>query len=259
MTKPHHRLFSPWIEVGSTPIDSPVPRMFDDHRWQGDELMDATVRGFRRIDMSRGRQMLEQALCNGIGDVGDAPPELVDLFVELDNPPDWYDRATWEPGRTLWIKSSLSGKLTMLLSDAMGTFVGAEVSSATGQTRRFLADFRRRELETVKWFHDITRPGGSDRLSPVFANIVRVRLMHAQARLALGRVWGDEHFARYGNPISNSMTMGAAATFGLLPVLFDHAHGRRISESDLNAVMLWACPRSSSRVTRWTRCRWPTT
>lgn len=241
LTKPHKKMVSPWIPVRTPPAQTPLTRLFDDHRWQGDELMDAVVLASSKIGMSKGRRMLDQALDQGIGSVTDPPPELVDLFRQLDNPPDWFDPHVWEKGRRLWINSSLSGKLTMLFSDAMGTFVGAEVSSATGQTRRFLTDFRRRELETLTWFHDVTRPGGIDRHSPVFKGIVRVRLMHAQARFALRRTWGDEHFARHGNPISNSMTMGAAVTFALLPPLLDHAYGRRISSTDLDAVMLyWA-------------------
>ncbi|GAA2124542.1 oxygenase MpaB family protein [Actinomadura napierensis] len=241
LTRPHVEQFSHWIPVRPVPVRTPLTRLFDDHRWQGDELMDALVRAFTRLGTSRGRRMLDRALDHGIDAVTDPPPELVALFHQLDDPPGWLDADRWERGRRLWINASLAGKLTMMLSDAMGTFVGAEVSAATGQTRRFLADFRRRELETVTWFCEVTRPGGADRHSSVFKSIIRVRLMHAQARLALRRIWGDEHFARHGNPISNAMTMGAAVTFGLLPPLFDHAHGRRISPADLDAVMeYWA-------------------
>ncbi|WP_205718584.1 oxygenase MpaB family protein [Actinomadura sp. WMMA1423] len=242
LTRPHIEQFSPWIPVRAAPVQTPLTRLFDDHRWQGDELMDAVVLAFTRTGTARGREMFDRALDHGIDAVEGAPPALVDLFHHLDEPPEWFDADRWERGRRLWINASLSGKLTMMLSDAMGTFVGAEVSSATGQTRRFLADFRRRELETVTWFYNVTRPGGADRHSAVFKSIVRVRLMHAQARLALRRIWGDEHFARHGNPISNAMTMGAAVTFGLLPPLFDHARGRRIARADLDSVMLyWAC------------------
>ncbi|ROO85243.1 uncharacterized protein DUF2236 [Actinocorallia herbida] len=242
LTEPHHRLFSPWITVRASPERTPLTALFDDHRWEGDELMDAVVLAFSATGMARGRRMLEQALDQGIDAVPDPPAALVALFRDLDAPPGWFDADRWERGRRLWINASLSGKLAMLFSDAMGTFVGAEVSSATGQTRRFLADFRRRELETVTWFHQVTRPGGVDRGSPVFKDIIRVRLMHAQARLSLRRAWGDAHFAHHGNPISNAMTMGAAITFGLYPVLFDHAHGRRITPAALDDVLhYWSC------------------
>jgi hypothetical protein len=70
---------------------------------------------------------------------------------------------------------------------------------------------------------------------------VRVRLMHSQVRAGPRRTWGDEQFARHGNPISNAMMMNAAISFGLQPLLIDHAHGRTRSCADLDAaLMYWA-------------------
>lgn len=211
--------------------------LFKDHYWQGDALMDAVVERFRQISVKRGRRLLDQALDHGIDNVQDPPRELVDLFASLDNPPAWHDPVGWERGRRLWIDCSLAGKLGMGIQDAIGTFVGAEVSSATGATKRFVNAPLVRNVETAKWFHDATKPGFIDRYSPEFKETVRVRLMHAQVRLGLRRSWGDEHFSVHGNPISTSTTMGAAVTFGLLPMLTDHNHGRRRSTVELDAVM----------------------
>ncbi len=215
--------------------------LFIDHYWQGDPLMDAVVERFRVISVARGRRLLEQALDHGIDSLADPPRELVDLFASLDNPPGWHDPVVWERGRRLWIDCSLAGKVGMGIQDAIGTFVGAEVSSATGATKRFVTAPLVRNLETAKWFHDATKPGFIDRYSPEFKETVRVRLMHSQVRLGLRRSWGDEHFAIHGNPISTSTTMGAAVTFGLLPMLTDHNHGRRRSVAEFDAVMrYWA-------------------
>jgi len=211
--------------------------LFIDHYWQGDPLMDAVVERFRAISVARGRRLLDQALDHGIDSLDDPPGELVDLFAALDNPPAWHDRQEWERGRQLWIDCSLAGKVGMGIQDAIGTFVGAEVSSATGATKRFVNAPLVRNLETAKWFHDATKPGFVDRYSPEFKDTVRVRLMHSQVRLGLRRSWGDEHFSVHGNPISTSTTMGAAVTFGLLPMLTDHNHGRRRSTADMDAVM----------------------
>jgi hypothetical protein len=233
----HERMFAPWVSVQQPLGQTPLTRLVDDHRWQGDELMDAVVLAFRRIGMSRGRRLLDQALDDGIASVTDPPPELVDLFAQLDNPPDWFDPDVWERGRRLAINASLSGRLVTFSNDWMLTFVGSEVSSATGQTGRFLNQTWKRLLESVTWFTDVTRPEAIDRHSPVFKDIVRVRLMHAQARVGLRETWGDEHFARHGSPISNSMTMAGAVSFALLAPLLDHGYGRRISVEDLDAVM----------------------
>lgn len=211
--------------------------LFIDHYWQGDRLMDAVALKFREIGSARGRQLLDQALDEGINTLDDPPQELVDLFASLDNPPSWHDPQVWERGRRLWIDCSLAGKAGMAIQDAIGTFVGAEVSSAVGATRRFVNAFFVRNVETFQWFLAATKAGFVDRFGPEFKNTVRVRLMHSQVRIGLRSSWGDEHFDFHGNPISTSTTMGAAVTMGLLPMAIDHNHGRTKSQADMDAVM----------------------
>ncbi|ORV97957.1 oxygenase MpaB family protein [Mycobacterium kyorinense] len=213
--------------------------LFIDHYWQGDRLMDAVAMKFREIGAKHGRRLLDQALEQGIDALDDPPQELVDLFASLDNPPAWHDPRVWKQGRRLWIDCSLAGKVGMVIQDAIGTFVGAEVSSAVGATGRFVNRFAVRNVETVQWFFDATKPGFLDRFGDEFKNTVRVRLMHSQVRIGLRNSWGDDHFDFHGNPISTSLTMGAAVTFALLPMLTDHNHGRKKSRAEMDAVMLY--------------------
>jgi len=223
------------------PDESDWTRLFADHMWQGDEPMDAVVQCFQRIGMQRGRELLDRALDYGIDAVHDAPDELTALFDRLDNPAIPFDAARWEHGRQVWISSSLCGKLGMVVQDFFGTFVGDEVAAATGATGRFVNDYSRRTLETNAWFRNVTYRDAMDRFSPVFKDTVRVRLMHAQVRAGLRQSWGDDHFAHHGNPISNAMMMGAAVTFGLIPLTIDYARGRHRPAEDFDAAMYyWA-------------------
>lgn len=239
--EPRKAMLGPWIDVRPEPVDTPRTRLMADHLWQGDEPMDALVAAFGRMRAPGGRRMLDQALAHGIDSLDEPLPELVNLFALLDNPPDWYDPDLWEYGRQLWINVSLAGKMAMGVQDFMGTFVGAEVASAVGRTGRFVKDPYRRGLESSVWFRSVTAPRALERTNPIFHDTVRVRLMHAQVRAMLRRSWGDEHFAQHGNPISNATTMGAAVTFGLSPMCFDHVHGRRGSTRQFDAVMhYWA-------------------
>ncbi len=239
--EPRQKMLAQWIDVRPEPVETPTTRLMADHLWQGDEAMDGVVAAFGRIGTAAGRRMLDLALDHGIDALDDPPPEMVVLFDQLDNPPDWYDPELWEYGRRLWINVSTSGKLAMGVQDFMGTFVGAEVASATGASGRFVNDPYRRNLETSTWFWNVTRPGGMQRRSPVFKDTVRVRLMHAQVRAGLRKAWGDDHFAHHGNPISNATMMGAAVTFGISPMCFDHVHGRRYTMAQLDAAMhYWA-------------------
>ncbi|UGT44579.1 DUF2236 domain-containing protein [Nocardia yamanashiensis] len=239
--EPRRAMLSPWIDVRREPVETPRTRLMADHLWQGDEPMDRVVASFRQLGAAGGRRMLNQALAHGIDSVAAPTPELVELFERLDNPPDWYDPELWEYGRRRWINVSTAGKMAMGVQDFMGTFVGAEVASAVGATGRFVRDPYRRGLESAVWFRNVTAPGAMERWSPVLADTIRVRLMHAQVRAMLRRRWGDEHFAQHGSPISNATTMGAAVTFGLNPICFDHVHGRRSTTAQLDAVMhYWA-------------------
>ncbi|MFB7723381.1 oxygenase MpaB family protein [Nocardia sp. NPDC056100] len=239
--EPRKAMLSPWMPVFREPRETPRTRLMADHLWQGDEPMDEVVAAFRRLGTAGGRRMLNRALAHGIDSVDDPPAELVNLFAGVDNPPDWYDPDLWEYGRRLWVNVSTAGKMAMGVQDFMGTFVGAEVASAVGETGRFVRDPYRRNLETSVWFGSVTEPGALERRSPILHDTVRVRLMHAQVRAMLRRRWGAEHFALHGNPISNATTMGAAVTFGLTPICFDHVHGRRCSTAQLDAVMhYWA-------------------
>lgn len=212
-----------------------------DHFWQGDRLMDPVVLKFRELGAKEGRRMLDQALDHGIDSLEDPPQELVNLFASLDAVPQWHDPAAWEQGRRLWIDCSGSAKWGTYLTDAAGTYVFDEVSSATGATGRFTMNSAVRFLETTLWYHDATRPEFLDRFGEPFKDTVRVRLMHSQARLALRRSWGDQQFGHHGNPISTSLTLGGAINFGLMPMAIDHNHGRRKQAADLDATMLyWA-------------------
>ncbi|WP_135451699.1 oxygenase MpaB family protein [Mycobacterium sp. DL99] len=209
---------------------------FVDHYWQGDALMDP-VAEYIRDHGADGRRLLDQILDQGIASVDDAPQVLVDLFAGLDVKPEWFDPEDWERGRRLWIDSSAAGIAGMFLMDSLGTFVADEVSMATWATGRFQNSFTLRNVETLQWFYEATKPEFIDRFSEPFKATVRVRLMHAQVRLGLRRLWGDEHFAHHGNPISTAQTMGAGVSFGLIPPLIDHQHGRVRTISELDSVM----------------------
>lgn len=156
--EPRKAMLSPWMTVRREPRDTPRTRLLADHLWQGDEPMDEVVAAFGRLGTAGGRRMLNRALEHGIDSVDDPPVELVNLFARIDNPPQWYDPDRWEYGRRLWINVSTAGKMAMGVQDFMGTFVGAEVASAVGETGRFVKDPYRRNLESAVWFGSVTAP-----------------------------------------------------------------------------------------------------
>lgn len=95
-THSRRRMVTPWMQFSEVPRATAWTDLYVDHMWQGDELMDAVVARFRETGVAEGRAILNQALDHGIGTVSNAPAELVALFNQLDNPPEWYDANLWE-------------------------------------------------------------------------------------------------------------------------------------------------------------------
>lgn len=233
------RMTPEWRTFSEQPAQTPLTRQLDDHRWVGDKLIDDVADMFQRVGVTTGRAMFDQALENGIDAVEDAPEELRALFRQLDREPDWFDRDLWEQGRRIWVRSTVFGKLGEFSADIVLTAMTYEVSSAVGSTGRFVRDPLRRNLETMTFFHDMTRAGAMDRFSEEFKQAARVRLMHGQVRRGLRKSWGDERLAFAGDPINNAAMAQAVAAFGASPLLLDHSFGRPLSKADLDAVVMY--------------------
>jgi hypothetical protein len=230
-----------WRTFCEQPAQTPLTRRIDDHRWVGDKLIDDVAEMFQRVGVTTGRAMFDQALEHGIDAVEDAPEELRALLRQLDHEPEWFDRDLWERGRRIWVRSTVFGKLGEFSADIVLTAMTYEVGSAVGSTGRFVRDPLRRNLETMTFFHDMTRAGAMERHSEEFKQAVRVRLMHGQVRRGLRKSWGEERLAFAGDPISNAAMAQAVAAFGVSPLALDHSFGRPLAKTDLDAVvMYWA-------------------
>lgn len=235
------RLFSRWMEVKPVPDETPLLQRLADHMWQGDELMDAVVALGRRIGPANLRDQFEQALAGGTDATPDAPPELRAVLEDMARVPDWFDAAAYERGRLLLVDCSPIGKAGGLIVNVIMTSFGEAVGSATGATGRLQRDPYRRQLETNAFFQTIPYADALEPYSATFNATARVRLMHCQVRAALRAKWGDEHFARHGNPISaTDMALGVAA-YAAVNLLIDQSFGRTVTERDLDDVtMFWA-------------------
>lgn len=232
------RLYRPRLAHLENPHELPIVRLLADHEWQGDELMDAWVAEARTIGNGPARLMFTQALDHGIDTVENPPAALTRLFAEgLDARPAWFDPKAFERGRQLWCDCSYLSRSGMAVLDLMGTFVGAEVSTAVGETGRLVRDPYRRNLETFEFFLEVSKPGGMRRFGKGFTTTTRVRLMHAQVRARLSRSWSRDRYAEHGNPISTALTATAGITIGLLPMLLDDHYGRRKTDRQMTDVL----------------------
>ncbi|MFA4080372.1 oxygenase MpaB family protein [Mycobacteroides salmoniphilum] len=229
-----HTLFDNWFDVEDEVTPTPLTRLFDDHMWQGDELMDAVVAVFDRIGSQQARPLFERAITEGIDSLDDPPDELRALLEDAYRVPEWWDPAKAERGR---VRLNQMAAPTVLLMASFGVFdtvMNSDVSATTGASGRFRDQGQQRLLETARFFaalrdRDAMRPG-----SPQIQMTLRVRLVHSLARKGLRAAWGTENFSDFGVPISNSSMCGFIEAESLGQMLIEHRFGRPCTREELD-------------------------
>jgi hypothetical protein len=226
-------MFGSWIDIDAEVEPNDITRIRDDYFWQADELMIGVVDAFERVGYQQGRALFEQALTQGIGSLEDPPEELTALFEHLDQLPSQFDLVAAERGRMLAMSSTKAATTIIQGWAFYETAMTGDISAATGATGRFADDGPRRFIETARVFAQFTLPDIFDRRSDAFQDVVRVRLMHAQASRGLRRKWGDDIYLKFGEPIPATSLLGFGSGM-LLGRLVDHAFGRKLTDEQLD-------------------------
>lgn len=239
-----HTLFDAYHHVADT-WDDPVmhtdmTRLLDDHWWQDDELMHNVVDTFAR-DKKKARADFKLALEEGIDKVDNPSEELVVLFDQLDNLPEWFDRESAERGRVAYYNVIPAAEEIAIAFSFYGTIMEDRTSAATAETHMFDFQPLKRSLETTKMLASIGLWDIFDRFSIGFQSAVNVRLIHAQANRGLTKLWGDSHYNRFGCPVPSSAVSTGVGWFALVPLAADELFGRQHTEQEWNDLaMYWA-------------------
>lgn len=142
---------------------------------------------FGDIGHKRGREMVEQALNEGIDAVPDAPESMRELFAEFESVPDWVDRDLVELGASVWRRWG-----TMLFSVAgvitLEIYTEGAVAMPLSLAGGYAGDNAlRRFLETSRFWIDTSQPGALfEPGSAGRATAMKVRIMHVAVRKRVG-------------------------------------------------------------------------
>lgn len=233
-------LFGDWIEVeDNIPSENEAIRRLSDHFWEGDLLMDNVAEMFQRLPAGEGRKLFEQALEQGIDSVQQPPEELTALFAQLDRRPDWISLEQVDRGAVVAANVTSAGKAAGVFLNTLQTVQGGMVGAVVGATGRMQRDVLQRARESAAFWLHLPEPGGLTRFGHAFKNIVRVRLMHSQARLMLIRRWGDDWVALHGNPIPNAGLVAGVPTFGIVNVMYDSLFGKQYTPQDMEDIHIF--------------------
>jgi hypothetical protein len=180
---------------------------------------------------NEGRRLLDQALEQGVDSVADAPESMVRLFEEFERDPPWLDREQVELGAKVFRRYGTS-VFSFATTSTLEMYSESSIAKPLSLTGGYAGDTaHKRQLETVRFWIDITEPGGLDPRARGRATAMRVRVMHVfiRRRLMEHPEWD---LAAWGVPISISdatlTLMGGSVVPGL--ALWSVGHQTTISE-----------------------------
>jgi hypothetical protein len=183
-----------------------------------------------------GRRLLDRAIEHGVESIPDAPDSMVRLFEEFERDPEWLDPALVELGAKVfrrWGTAVFSFATTSTLEMYSESSIAKPLSLSGGYTGERA---HRRQLETVRFWIDISDPGGLDQGARGRATAMRVRVMHVFIRRRLiGHPEWD--LDAWGVPISQSDAMLTLMGGSVVPGLALWSMGHQTTIREIEATM----------------------
>lgn len=183
-----------------------------------------------------GRAMLDKALSEGVASVEDAPSTLRALFADLEEDPEWVDFDEVERGAKVFRRYGsdvfpFAGAITLT------SYAENSVAKPLVLTGAYAGNTaKKRFLETVSFWIDVSEPGGMRPGAPGRATAMKVRIMHVFVREHLKNhdEWDE---GAWGTPISQGDALLTLMGGSVAPGLAMRAMGYRPSKADIEAMM----------------------
>jgi hypothetical protein len=207
-------------------------RRFAQAYYDTDPVAEAFVADvYDTLGAKRGRELLDQAIEHGIESVPDAPMSMRALFEEFETPPEWLDPQLVERGAKVfrrWGTAVFKFATASTLEMYTESSIAKPLALSGGYTG---SRAHHRQLETVRFWIDVSDPGGLDARGAGRATAMRVRIMHVFIRRRLMK-HAEWDLDAWGAPISVAdatlTLMGGSVVPGLS--LWSAGHQTTISE-----------------------------
>ena len=179
---------------------------------QADEIAYSAYLEFKDPDRNSSWKLFDQALEHGIDSIDAPGPALKRLFEDLDRRPDWVKEEQLRRGAVALWRSGGLVPIVFAYSTVAAGFIEPSGSRPVLFSGRLMTKERlgQRLLESFRFIANAYTPGGMDRFAQGFKLTVRVRMMHAAVRYAVGRTptwrWNE-----WGVPINNFDSMNTQA------------------------------------------------
>ncbi|SUA77920.1 Latex clearing protein precursor [Nocardia otitidiscaviarum] len=196
------RMFRTVFRFDPQPSEDLV-RAFGEAYYQADPVAEAFVDEvyLGEPGPKAGRAMLDRALEYGVDSVPDAPPSLIRLFEEFETPPDWLDPELVAQGAQVFRRWGTS-VFSFATTSTLEMYSESSIAKPLSYTGGYAGDrAHKRQLETVRFWIDVSEPGGLDPGARGRQTAMRVRIMHVFIRRKL-MARPEWDYDAWGVPIS---------------------------------------------------------
>ncbi|WP_282776267.1 MULTISPECIES: oxygenase MpaB family protein [unclassified Nocardia] len=196
------RMFRTVFRFDPQPAEDLV-RAFGEAYYQADPVAEAFVDEvyLGEPGPKAGRAMLDRALEYGVDSVPDAPPSLIRLFEEFETPPDWLDPELVAQGARVFRRWGTS-VFSFATTSTLEMYSESSIAKPLSYTGGYAGDrAHKRQLETVRFWIDVSEPGGLDPGARGRQTAMRVRIMHVFIRRKL-MARPEWDYDAWGVPIS---------------------------------------------------------
>ncbi|MBU3067064.1 DUF2236 domain-containing protein [Nocardia sp. NEAU-G5] len=153
------------------------------------------------IGPKRGREMLDLALERGIDAVPDAPASMMRLFEEFESTPEWLDPAQVALGAKVFRRWGTS-VFAFATTSTLEMYSESSIAKPLSYTGAYTGErAHKRQLETVRFWIDVSDPGGLEPGGRGRQTAMRVRIMHVFIRRKLMQR-PEWELDKWGVPIS---------------------------------------------------------
>ena len=203
-------IFAPGYEKARL-IDGELAANYMAHMETGDPLADAVIADLDGLDHGETARLIGAAIEQQEDVLHKAPQSLQRFVHEVHTVPAWYDRSVAEHGCRVFLRNS-DQFLAAFAGGAIVEGFTTRISKSFAVTGRMIDDGVRRLKQNLRHLLDIFLPRGVEPSGDGWKLTLRIRMVHAKARVLLAGSEEWEHDA-WGAPVSAAHTALAAAAF----------------------------------------------
>ena len=184
--------------------------------WESDILADEVIKDvYEKLGYQKASKLIDEILENGIDTVNDIPESVKQLFIELDNCPEWLNEELLEIGSGFCRRSGALGLIVLRNYCLMGGYESAAINKPLIFTGALKKGSVKRIADTNDFWMNTTGEKSLTRFGVGFKSAVKTRLTHAFVRVMLQKspTWKNE---LWGIPLNQADMLATNLGFSLV-------------------------------------------